>query len=82
MIILLISALITSTKIHQRGDEQIRELQQQFHIFKDSYDDMNFTPLYLSTIAARTLIVHGDRDPFFPVEIALEMYRSIPGAYL
>lgn len=69
-------------RIHMRGDEQIRELQAQFHAFKDSYDDMNFTPPYLSTITARTLIVHGDRDVFFPVEIPLEMYRSIPNAAL
>lgn len=27
---------------------------------QDSIDDMNFTPPYLATIAARTLIVHGD----------------------
>ena len=69
-------------QIHKRGDEQIRDLQQQFHSFKDSYDDMNFTRPYLSTVSARTLIVHGDRDPFFPVEIPLEMYRSIPNALL
>ncbi len=69
-------------QIHTRGDDQIRELQQQFHDFKDSYDDMNFTKPYLSTITARTLIVHGDRDQFFPVEIPLEMYRSIPAASL
>ena len=68
--------------LHKRGDDQIRELQQQFHGFKDSYDDMNFTRPFLSTIAARTLIIHGDRDPFFPVEIAMEMYRGIPNASL
>ena len=43
---------------------------------------MNFTRPYLSTVSARTLIVHGDRDQFFPVEIPLEMYRSIPNAQL
>lgn len=69
-------------RLHKRGDEQIRELQQQFNGFKDSYDDMNFTGPYLSTITARTLIVHGDRDQFFPVEIPLEMYRGIPNAEL
>lgn len=69
-------------KIHVRGDDQIRELQQQFNAFKDSYDDMNFTRPYLSTISARTLIVHGDRDVFFPVEIPIEMYRGIPNAEL
>lgn len=69
-------------QLHKHGDEQIRALRQQFHNFKDSYDDMNFTAPYLSTITARTLIVHGDRDQFFPVTIPLEMYRSIPKAFL
>lgn len=69
-------------RTHKRGDEQIRALQQQFHDFKDSYDDMNFTGPYLSTITARTLIVHGDRDQFFPVAIPVEMYRSIPNSLL
>lgn len=68
--------------IHKHGDEQIRALRQQFHDFKDSYDDMNFTGPFLSTITARTLIVHGDRDEFFPVSIPVEMYRSIPHSYL
>ena len=54
----------------------------QFNAFKDNYDDMNFTGPYLSTIKARTLIVHGDRDRFFPVHIALEMYEGIPDSAL
>jgi pimeloyl-ACP methyl ester carboxylesterase len=69
-------------KIHLHGDEQIRTLRRQFHDSKDSYDDMNFTGPLLSTITARTLVVHGDRDAFFPVPIAMEMYRSIPTSYL
>jgi pimeloyl-ACP methyl ester carboxylesterase len=67
---------------HKHGDDQIRALINEFHDFKDSYDDMNFTPPYLSTIKARTLIVHGDRDEFFPVSIPVEMYQSIPKSYL
>jgi pimeloyl-ACP methyl ester carboxylesterase len=69
-------------RVHKHGDEQIRMLRQQFHGFKDSYDDMNFTGPYLSTITARTLIVHGDRDAFFPVAIPVEMYQSIPRSAL
>ena len=65
-----------------RGDAQIRQLATQFHGFYKSYDDMNFTGPYLSTISARTLIVHGDSDPFFPVEIPVDMFRSIPKASL
>lgn len=65
-----------------RGDAQTREVIGQFHRMKDSYDDMNFTEPYLGTITARTLIVHGDRDEFFPVSIPVEMYRAIPRSYL
>jgi pimeloyl-ACP methyl ester carboxylesterase len=68
--------------LHKDGEKQTRLLVQQFYDFKDSYDDMNFTPPYLSTIKAKTLIVHGDRDMFFPVEIPIILYKSIPDSYL
>ena len=64
------------------GVEQARALARQFHAFKDNYEDMNFTPPYLSTITASTLIVHGDRDPYFPVSIPVEEYEAIPDSYL
>ena len=43
---------------------------------------MNFTTPYLATITARTFIVHGDRDQFFPVAIPVEMYHSSPHSQL
>ena len=67
---------------HTHGDDQIRALWRIAHELKDSYEDMSFTPPHLSTITARTLIVHGDRDPLYPVSLALEMYQAIPRAYL
>jgi pimeloyl-ACP methyl ester carboxylesterase len=67
---------------HKHGDEQIRALWKMANTFKDSYDDMNFTPPYLSTIRARTLIVHGDRDPLYPINMAVELYAAIPCSYL
>ena len=67
---------------HKHGDEQIRALWRLGDTLKDSYTDMNFTPPYLSTITARTLIVHGDRDPLYPVHLAMEMYAAIPRSYL
>jgi pimeloyl-ACP methyl ester carboxylesterase len=66
----------------KRGDTQIRQLITQFNAFHKDHDDMNFTAQSLSAITARTLIVHGDRDRFFPVEIAVNLYRSIPDAAL
>jgi pimeloyl-ACP methyl ester carboxylesterase len=67
---------------HKHGDDQIKVLWALMSALKDSYDDMNFTPPYLSTIQARTLIVHGDRDPLYPVSLAMEMYASIRNSYL
>ncbi len=61
---------------------QARLLLRQFVAFQDSYTDVNFTPPLLSTITASTLVIHGDRDPFFPVSMPVQVYRSIPGAYL
>ncbi|MCI0691799.1 alpha/beta hydrolase [candidate division KSB1 bacterium] len=65
-----------------RGEAQTREVLGQFHRMKDSYDDMSFTEPYLATITARTLIVHGDRDEIFPVDIPVQMYGAIPRSYL
>jgi len=62
---------------HPEGDAQIKALLASTKAFATSYDDMNFTPPYLSTIQARTLIVQGDRDPLYPVEISVEMARAI-----
>ena len=67
---------------HVQGDDQIRMLYDQMRGLKDSYDDMAFTPPLLGTITAHTLVVHGDRDPLYPVELAIEMYRSIPKSAL
>jgi pimeloyl-ACP methyl ester carboxylesterase len=67
---------------HRHGDDQIRELWAQVRGFKDSYDDMSFTPPHLATISAETLIVCGDRDPLVPAALALEMHAAIPSSCL
>jgi len=67
---------------HKHGDDQIRWLWRLPEKFLSSYDDMNFTPPYLATITARTLIVHGDRDFLYPVSLAFEMYESLPQSWL
>ncbi len=69
-------------KRHKLGDEQIVALWEWQHGMKDSYDDMNFTPSSLAGITASTLIVYGDRDFLYPVEMAVGMYRSIPRSAL
>ena len=71
------SEWVTMRKRHKLGDDQIRALFEWQHGMKDSYDDMNFTPESLSRIQASTLIVYGDRDFLYPVEMGVEMYRAI-----
>ena len=69
-------------RVHSGGEDQAIQLMRQFRAYKDSYDDVNFTPPYLASIKSSTLIVQGDRDQFFPVPMAIEMYNSIPNSYL
>lgn len=79
---------ITPEMVEQRarwqgGDlSKTRQLFKEFYEFKDSYRDLNFTPPLLATIRARTLIIEGDRDVFFPVELPVEIYRAVPKSYL
>ena len=66
-----------------RGENQMRGLVDRFRsFFGNNTDDVNFSAARLSTIRARTLLVHGDRDRLFPVEIPFEMYRGIPNSEL
>jgi pimeloyl-ACP methyl ester carboxylesterase len=67
---------------HPQGDAQIQGLLASTVSFADSYDDLNFTAADLSKIEARTLIVQGDRDPLYPVELSVEMFRAIPNSNL
>ena len=67
---------------HPGSDEQIRQLIGYANQWADEYDDMSFTSASMSRITAHTLIVYGDRDELYPVELALEMYRAMPDAAL
>lgn len=65
-----------------RGRGQISSLLSQFGALADDHEDVNFGTAELSRIRARTLVIHGDRDELFPVEIALDLFRSISDAAL
>lgn len=69
-------------KWHVQGDAQIRMLWEQGRALKDSYEDMNFTPERLEAITARTLIVHGDADPYYPIEMGHLLHHGIRGSRL
>jgi pimeloyl-ACP methyl ester carboxylesterase len=71
-----------ATEIATHGKEKAILLHKQFTYFSELYGDPSFTPDVLSTIRAKTLIIHGDNDPFAPSSSALEMYQNIPNSYL
>jgi pimeloyl-ACP methyl ester carboxylesterase len=68
--------------LHAHGDDQIAALWRIPARWADDPADMSFPQERLATIAARTLVVAGDRDPLYPVELAVELYRGIPNAAL
>jgi pimeloyl-ACP methyl ester carboxylesterase len=67
---------------HPGGDAQIDALWCLPARFADHPDDMSFTPAKLAAISARTLVVAGDRDPLYPVELACELRRDIAHSWL
>lgn len=69
-------------KIHFHGDEQIKVLWQNAHDFSENQDDMNFTPEMLSQIKTKTLIIQGDRDPIYPIDLTIELFKNIKHSYL
>lgn len=75
-------ALAALRSRHLHGDTQLRQLYAMTAGFATRDDDMAFTSSRLGAIRARTLIVHGDRDPLYPLELALELYRGIPSSQL
>ncbi len=67
---------------HPGGMEQLRRLFQQVRMIGANPDDGNVTESDLARVKAKTLIIHGDRDEIYPLNLAIEMYMAIPDAYL
>jgi pimeloyl-ACP methyl ester carboxylesterase len=64
------------------GAAQVVALEQIIHGLAERDDDLAFTAADLATITARTLLVNGDSDPLYPVEVFVDMYRALPRAQL
>ena len=69
-------------RCHTRGEAQIQELFAYGRAMGDSYDDVCFTPPSLARITAKTMIVFGDSDPFYPVSLAFDLHAAIPRSSL
>lgn len=73
------------TAMRQRskgGQNQIDWLMEQTHAMAETTDDVRFTPDLLGKITARTLIVFGDADPLYPVQLAHQLHEVIPRSWL
>jgi pimeloyl-ACP methyl ester carboxylesterase len=70
-------------RMHERHrrEGQLETLFAQVHKFADG-DDPNFSREDLARITAETLIVFGDRDPLYPVSLAVELREAIPRSWL
>lgn len=69
-------------KQHVHGDAQIRNFFTFAKAFATDSEDMNFSSDDLAKISSRTLLVQGDRDFLYPLDITIEMYKAIPQASL
>ena len=70
-------------RMHERHARpgQFEALLAQVREMPNGNDPM-FTRAELATIAADTLIVFGDRDPLYPVSLAVELREAIPRSWL
>lgn len=64
------------------GAEYGPTLATAFYDFRLPGCDINVAVETLAEIQTPTLIIHGDRDLFFPVDIPIEMKRVIPNSEL
>ena len=63
---------------HPGGRSQLDELFGQLRAFGGSPKEGQYTAAQLAKITVPTMIVHGDRDVIFPVQLAFEMHAALP----
>jgi pimeloyl-ACP methyl ester carboxylesterase len=64
------------------GDDHGRVLLDVLLSWAADPDALPFEPPDLATISRPTLVLQGDRDTIYPVELANDLYRSISNAEL
>jgi pimeloyl-ACP methyl ester carboxylesterase len=68
-------------QVHPGGEPQVRSLLKAMRPLADIPGNMVGEDA-LARIEAPTLLIVGDRDPFVPLEIVLQMLRALPEAEL
>jgi pimeloyl-ACP methyl ester carboxylesterase len=77
--------VIEAAKRHHgayHGEDYWKVLREVFRSWTDDPPELPFAPEDLRAITCPVLVLHGDRDPFFPVDVPTTMYRSLPNAEL
>jgi pimeloyl-ACP methyl ester carboxylesterase len=64
------------------GPEHWRTLREAFRTFYRDPGELPFVPEDLHAITCPVLVMHGDRDEFFPVHIPVQMYQALPQSEL
>jgi pimeloyl-ACP methyl ester carboxylesterase len=77
-------AIAESSRIHgaTHGEGYWRVLRDVFLAFTENPEELPFRPQDLAEIPVPCLVLHGDRDEFFPIYIPVTMYQSLPHAEL
>ena len=68
-------------KWHPGGEAQVQQIWRQ-GAASGLTEDFPMPDASLAAIRARTLIIQGDRDDYYPLEVPLDLYRKIPKAQL
>jgi pimeloyl-ACP methyl ester carboxylesterase len=65
-----------------RGAGYWQTLRAAFLEFTNRPDELPFSPATLGAIRSPVLVLHGDRDEFFPVDVPVSLYQALPHAEL
>lgn len=76
--------IATLRRLHgaTRGDDCWRIYRDVFRAFAEDPSELAFGPADLAAITCPVLVLHGDRDAYFPVTVPLALYRALPNAEL
>jgi pimeloyl-ACP methyl ester carboxylesterase len=64
------------------GPDHWRVLRAAFLEFSRDANELPFLPDDLRPITCPVLVLHGDRDEFFPIHIPVTLYQALPNAEL
>jgi pimeloyl-ACP methyl ester carboxylesterase len=67
---------------HRNGGDQFARLLPQFRGLADDFAAYDLSPEHVAQIKMPTLIVMGDRDPYYPMGLVTEFYEALPNAVL